>query len=54
MLHMDTWIFTIMDEIRLDILIAIIRSEDLEFTPRLVLNQGSKYLEEVKKFRLML
>ena len=54
MLHMDTYIFIIMDEIRLDIITTIIRSEDLEFPPILVLNQGSKDLEEVKNFRLML
>ena len=54
MLHMDTCIFTIMDEIRLDILSTIVISEDLEFPPRLVLNQGSKDLEEVKNVILKL
>ena len=54
MLHMDACIFTIMDEIRLDILSIIIISEDIEFPSRLVLNQGSKDLEEVKNLRPML
>ena len=52
MSHMDTCIFIIMDEIILDILSTI--SDDLEFPPRLVLNQGLKVLEEVKNFRLVL
>ena len=43
-----------MDELRLNILTTIFRYEDLEFPPRLVLNQGSKDLEEVKNFRLVL
>ena len=38
MFHLDTCIFTIMDELRLDILTTITRSEDLEFPPRLVKN----------------
>ena len=43
-----------MDELRLDILTTIFRSEDLESLPKLFLNQGSKDLEEVKNFRLMI
>ena len=54
MLHMDTHIFTIMDEIILETLTSIIIFEDIEFPPRLVLNQGSKDLKEVKNFILML
>ena len=42
------------DEIRLDILSNIVISEDLEFPPILVFNQGYKDFEEVKNFRLML
>ena len=53
MLHLDTFIFTIIDEIILDILTTIIISKDPDFPPRLVLNQGSKDLEEVKNFRLV-
>ena len=51
-LHLDSCIFMIMDEMSLDILTTNIYSEDLEFPPRLVLNQGFKILEEVKNFRL--
>ena len=51
-LHMDTCIFKIMDEIKLDILSIIIIYEYLEFPPKLVLNQGFKNLEEVKNFIL--
>ena len=51
--HLDTCIFTILNKIILDIITTIIRSEDLEFPPRLVLNQGSKDLEEIKNFRLV-
>ena len=54
MLHLDTCIFTIMDELKLDILSSIIIYEDLDFPPKLVLNQGSKDLEKVKNFILML
>ena len=54
MLHLDTCIFAILDELILDILTTIIRSEYLKFLPRLVLNQGSKYLEEAKNSRLVL
>ena len=53
MLHLDTYIITILNELRLDILTTIVIYEDLESPPRLVLNQGSKDLEEVKKFRLV-
>ena len=52
MLHLDTYIFAILDEIRLDILTTIFRSKDLDFPPRLVLNQGLENLEVVKNFRL--
>ena len=54
MLHLNTYIFAILNELRLDILTTIFISEDLEFPPRLVFNQGSKDFEEVKDFRLML
>ena len=54
MLHMNTCIFIILNDLKLDILTTIARSEDLEFPPRLVFNQGSKDFEEVKKFRVML
>ena len=42
------------DELRLDILTTIVISKDIESPPRLVLNQGLKDLEEVKKFILVL
>ena len=54
MLHLNTYIFTILNELILDILTTIVRSEDLEFPPILVFNQGLKDFEEVKNFRLML
>ena len=54
MMHMDTHVLKIMDEIRLEIITATIRFEYLESPPRLVLNQGSKDLEEVKNFKLVL
>ena len=54
MLHLDTYIFSILDEIKLDILTTIFIYEDIESPPRLVLNQGSKALEEVENFRLVL
>ena len=54
MLHTDTYIFAILDELILNILTAIVRSKDLEFPPRLVFNQVFKDFEEVKNFRLML
>ena len=53
MLHMNTCIFTILNEIRLDILTTIVRSEDLEFPPKLVFNQSLKDFEEAKNFRLV-
>ena len=53
-MHLDTCIFAILDELRIYILTTIVISEDLEFPPRLVFNQGSKDFEEVKNFRLML
>ena len=54
MMHINTYIFTILNEIRLDILATIFRSKDLESPPRLIFNQGLKDFEEVKNFRLML
>ena len=54
MLHLDTYIFTIIDELRLEIITTLIISKDLESPPILVLNEGSKDLEEVKNFRLVL
>ena len=54
MLHMNTCIFTILNELRLDILTTIVRYEDLEFPPILVFNQSLKDFEEDKNFRLML
>ena len=54
MLHLDTYMFAILDELRIDLLTTIVRPEDLEFPPKLVFNQGSKDFEEVKNFRLML
>ena len=53
-LHLNTCIFTILNELILHILTTIFRSEDLEFPPKLVLNQGSKDLEDAKNFRLVL
>ena len=50
----NTSIFTILNELKLDILTTIFRTEDLESPPRLVFNQGLKDFEEVKNFRLML
>ena len=40
-----------MDELRIYILTTIIISEDLDFPPKLVFNQGSKDFEEVKKLQ---
>ena len=54
MLHLNTCIFIILNELKLDIITTISRSEDLEFPPKQVFNQGSKYFEEVKNFRLVL
>ena len=54
MLHMNTYIFTILNELRLDILTTILKFEDLDSPPTLVFNQGLKDFEEVKNFRLML
>ena len=54
MMHMNTYIYTILNELRLDIITTIVRSKDLEFPPILVFNQGSKDFEEFEKFRLML
>ena len=52
MLHLDTFIFTIVNELKLDIRTTIIRSQDLELPPILVLNQVFENLEEVKNSRL--
>ena len=54
MLHLDTCILAILDEIKVDILTTILKYDDLEFPPNLIFNQVSKYFEEVKNFRLML
>ena len=54
MILLNTYIFKILNEIRLDILTTIVIFEDLEFPPRLVFNQGLKDFEEAKNFRLML
>ena len=54
MLHLNTCIFTILNELRLDILTTIVKYEDLEFPSRLVFNQGSRDFEKVKNFGLML
>ena len=53
MMHMNTYIYTILNKIRLDILITIVRYEDLEFPPKLVFNQSLKYFEEAKNFKLV-
>ena len=54
MLHLNTCIFTILNELILDILTTIVIFEDLEFPPRLVFNQILKHFEEAKNFILML
>ena len=54
MLYLNTYIFTILNELVPDILATIFIFEDLEFPPRLVFNQSLKDFEEAKKFRLML
>ena len=54
MLHMNTCIFIILNKLKINILTTIVRSEDIEYPPRLVFHQGLKYFEEVKNFRLML
>ena len=51
MLHMNTFIFTILNELRIDILTTIVRYEDLEFPPTLVFNQILKDFEEAKKLQ---
>ena len=48
MLHLNTYIFAILNELILDIPTTIVISEDLEFPPILVFNQGSKYLKRSK------
>ena len=54
MMHLNTYIFTILNEIKIDILTTIVRSEDLKFPPILVFNQSLKDFEEAKNFRFML
>ena len=51
-LHLDTCIFTIINELKLDIFTTIIISEDLEFPSRQLLNQGLENIEVVKNFRI--
>ena len=46
---MNTCIYTILNELILDILTTIFISEDLEFPPRLVFNQSLKDFEEAKR-----
>ena len=53
MLHLNTYICTILNKLRLDILTTIFRSEDFEFPPRLVFNQSVKDFEEAKNFRFV-
>ena len=53
-LHLDACIFTIINELRLDIFTIIIRSKDLEFPPRLVLNQGLETFKWSKTLDLSL
>src|SRR5712692_2979319 len=53
MLHLNTYICTILNELRLNILTTIFRSGDLDFSPRLVFNQSLKDFEEAKNFRLV-
>ena len=54
MLHLNTCIYKILNELIFDILTTIFISEDLEFPPRLVFNQSLKDFEEAKNFKLML
>ena len=51
-LHLDTCIFTIFNEIKLYIFTTIIISKDIDFPPRLVLNQGLENLQVLRNFRL--
>ena len=53
MLHLNTYIYTILNELRLDILTNIFISEDLEFPPILVFNQSLKDFEEASNFKLV-
>ena len=53
MLHLNTYICTILNEIRLEILTTIVKFEDLEFPPKLVFDQSIKDFEEAKNFRLL-
>ena len=53
MLQLNTYIFTILNELKLDMLTTIVRSEDLEFPPKLVFNQILKDFEEAINFRLV-
>ena len=54
MLHLDTWVFKKLYEFIFEIFMTIISFEDLESSSRLVLYEGFKTLEEVKKFSLVL
>ena len=54
MMHLNTCILTILNELKLEILTTIVRSQDLELPPRLVFNQSLKDFEEAKNFRLMI
>ena len=51
-LHLNTCIFTIINELRIKIFTTIIRFEDLESPPILVLNQGLENLVVEKNSRL--
>ena len=53
MLHLNICIFTILNELRLEILTTIVISKDLEYPPRLVFNQTLKDFEEAKNFKLV-
>ena len=53
MIHLNTYIYTILNELILDILTTIFISKDLEFPPRLVFNQILKDFEEAKNSRLV-
>ena len=53
MLHLNTCIFTIINELRLEIITTIFIFEDLEFPPKLVFNQSLKDFEEAKNFILV-
>ena len=50
-MHLNTYIFTILNELKVDILTTIVISEDLESPPSLVLNQGFKDLGRSQKLQ---